>query len=360
MDWLRRYAEAVSSAFYGMVNKAQRKLGKRRFKLLIYAVVLINLLLIVDMIPEPRYITEADRIEESSIAASTSVIISDSASLPDDSGDDGSQQEVLSSRDDPAAVQNESSVPESDTEHENALKPLKAQVEEALSEFPGEWSAYCKNLNTGDWFTINEHPVYPASMIKLFALAACYQKIEDGEIDENEYYPTIYNMAAISNNQAFNQMVWTIGKTYITEWCHSHGLPNTAQYHGLQPSTNYEGLETSDKRNVTCVSDVGHILESIYRGECVSKYASEKMLDILMHQKWTSKIPFGLPNGTKFANKTGDTYDVTHDAAIVYSDGADYVLVLMCEQENTSHQLKYCFIQTSKLVYKFFNPGADY
>ena len=349
MYWLKRYAEAVSSAFYGMKRRLQKKLGKRRFTLLVYAVVLINLLLLVDMIPEPRYTVRSDEPVETIIPAS--VNITDDSSLPDTSVPDVSQ---------PESVTDESSLPDEESEHENAIKPLKTQVEAALEEFPGEWSVYCKNLNTGDWFTINEHPVYPASMIKLFALAACYQKIEDGEINEDEYYPTIYNMAAISNNQSFNQMVWTIGKTYITEWCHSHGLPNTAQYHGLQPSTNYEGLETSDKRNVTCVSDVGHILESIYRGECVSEYASEKMLDILRHQKWTSKIPFGLPNGTKFANKTGDTYDVTHDAAIVYSDGADYILVLMCEQENTSNQLKYCFIQTSKIVYKFFNPGVDY
>lgn len=355
MYWIRRYAEAVSSAFYGMMHKLEKKLGKLRFKMVICAVALFCLVLLADMIPEPRY-PAADKLEADSPAPSVSMTVSDSEQQSETPAANTNSMNDSEPTSVPAFAQDS----ESDTEHENALKPLKAQVEEKLEEFPGEWSVYCKNLNTGDWFTINEHPVYPASMIKLFALAACYQKIEDGEIDENEYYPTIYNMAAISNNQAFNQMVWTIGKTYITEWCHSHGLPNTAQYHGLQPSTNYEGLETSDKRNVTCVSDVGHILESIYRGECVSEYASKKMLDILMHQKWTSKIPFGLPNGTKFANKTGDTYDVTHDAAIVYSDGADYILVLMCEQENTSHQLKYCFIQTSKLVYQFLNPGVDY
>ena len=329
---LKEYFGMLAAAFIGLMKKLEKLFGRTRFIMLLLVILLLNLLFIIDLIPEPKY----ERKDDSSSSAPDAAVTIESTPLPDNSVSD-------------------SSADESGSDHENALKPLKTQVVEALAGFPGEWSCYCKNLNTNDWFTINEHPVYPASMIKLFALAACYQKIEDGELDEDKYYSTIYNMAAISNNQAFNQMVWTIGKTYITEWCHSHGLPNTAQYHGLQPSTNYEGLETSDERNVTCVSDVGHILESIYRGECVSKYASEKMLDILMHQKWTSKIPFGLPNGTKFANKTGDTYDVTHDAAIVYSDGADYILVLMCEQENTSGQLKYCFIQTSKLVYQFFN-----
>ena len=362
--------DSLITAVKSIAARLENRLGRMQFRLLLCVLVLFIALFISELIPEPQYIkkealSDTDVSQASSEADESSSVSADESSVNSETAADStsdSSTPVNSDTSDGAAasVSDVSSQPESEADHENALKPLKIQVEQKLSEFPGTWSVYCKNLNTNDWFTINEHPVYPASMIKMFAMAACYQKIEDGEIDENEYYPTIFSMAAISNNQAFNDMVWVIGKTYITEWCHSHGLPNTAQYHGLQPSTNYEGLETSDERNVTCASDAGHLLEQIYRGECVSKYASERMLSILEQQKWTGKIPSGLPWGTRYANKTGDTFDATHDAAIVFSDGADYILVLTCEEPDICFQLKYCFVQTSKLVYEFFNGPFEF
>ncbi len=264
---------------------------------------------------------------------------------------DSSEESIVS---EPAA---ESIVP-AETDHVNELKDLKKTLEDKFESFDGTWSCYLKNLNTGDWFEINNHPVYPASMIKLFALAACYQQIEDGKIQESDVYSTLYSMAAISNNQAFNMIVWKIGKTYINEWCQAHGYTGTGQYHGLQPSTNYEGLTTADRDNVTCCVDVGHILESIYRGECVSEYASQQMLNILFEQKYRGKLPSALPYGARAANKTGDTYNVSHDAAIIYSDGADYVLVVMEEIPDVAFEQHFRFFDISKTVYAYFNPGA--
>lgn len=287
--------------------------------------------------------------DSSSVADSVTVSEAETVSAPDVSDAVDTAPEVLSVAE---------SVPESEPDHINALKDLKQTLEEKFESFDGTWSCYLKNLNTGDWFEINNHTVYPASMIKLFALAACYQKIEDGYIKESDVYSTLYSMASISNNQAFNMIVWKIGKTYINEWCQEHGYTGTGQYHGLQPSTNYEGLTTADLDNKTCCVDVGHILESIYRGECVSEYASEQMLNLLFEQKYRGKLPAALPYGARAANKTGDTFNVSHDAAIIYSDGADYVLVVMGEIPDVAFQQHYRFFDISKTVYAYFNPGA--
>lgn len=235
------------------------------------------------------------------------------------------------------------------------LTALKDAMNAKIADYGGEWSVYLKNMNTGEFFCINDRDFYPASMIKLFAMGACYQQIQDGKISESDWYNTIYSMAALSNNNSFNQMIWTIGKDYLTKWCKSCGYTRTAQYHGLFPSDNGEGLETSDKKNVTCASDVGHMLESIYNGECVSKQASEKMLKILTEQHYRNKIPMGIPYGPKIANKTGDTDDVSHDAAIVYSGGADYVLVIMCDYPQHAALQGHRFIELSKTVYEYFN-----
>ena len=239
------------------------------------------------------------------------------------------------------------------------LDELKTQIENKITEYPGEWSVYIKNLNTGDHFTINDKQIYPASMIKLFALGASYEQIEQGLISENEYYTYLYGMTVMSNNNSFNQMIWTIGREYLTNWCHEHGYNRTYQYHGLEPSDNAAGLETSDKPNETCASDVGHMLEDIYNGKCVSKSASEKMLELLKQQHWVSKIPSGLPPMTPFANKTGDTTDYSHDAAIVYTDEADYVIVIMSENPGVASKHDHRFIELSRMTYEYFNGPVN-
>ena len=239
------------------------------------------------------------------------------------------------------------------------LDELKTQIENKIADYPGEWSVYIKNLNTGDHFTINDKQIYPASMIKLFALGASYEQIEQGLITENEYYTYLYGMTVMSNNNSFNQMIWTIGRDYLTKWCHDKGYTRTYQYHGLSPSDNAAGLETSNKPNETCASDVGHMLEDIYNGKCVSKSASEKMLELLKQQHWVSKIPSGLPPMTPFANKTGDTTDYSHDAAIVYTDAADYIIVIMSENPGVASKQDHRFIELSRMTYEYFNGPVN-
>ena len=55
------------------------------------------------------------------------------------------------------------------------------------------------------------------------------------------------------------------------------------------------------------------------------------------------------------ANKSGDTDDVSHDGAIVYSDGADYVLVIMCDYPQNASLQGHRFIELSKMAYEYFN-----
>ena len=52
------------------------------------------------------------------------------------------------------------------------------------------------------------------------------------------------------------------------------------------------------------------------------------MLDLLLKQTRRWKIPSGLPSGTKVANKTGETSQYQHDAAIVFGPKTDYVVCI--------------------------------
>ena len=79
------------------------------------------------------------------------------------------------------------------------------------------------------------------------------------------------------------------------------------------------------------------------------------MLNLLKQQTRRTKIPAGVPSGVTVANKTGETDDVTHDAAIVYSRGATYILCVMGDVPgygwNSAGNVK----NISRIVYQYFN-----
>ena len=130
------------------------------------------------------------------------------------------------------------------------------------------------------------------------------------------------------------------------------GYTETSVQHTLHPAASAQ--ESLGGRNMTSVKDCGTLLEKIYKGECVSKEASEEMLNLLSNQENTWKIPQGLPDGIKSANKTGETDQDQHDIAIVYGEKTTYILCVM--SENCPESTAVTNIQNiSKIVYNYLN-----
>lgn len=186
-------------------------------------------------------------------------------------------------------------------------------------------------------------------------MAAAYEKIDQGKLSESSVKSTINSMITVSSNDAFNTIVKKIGTSYINKWCKANGYTGTNQGHGLSPSSNNSGLTNGSGSNMTTVKDCGKLLESIYRGTCVSKSASKKMLKHLKGQQRRSKIPAGVPSGVTVANKTGETDDTTHDAAIVYSKGADYIICVMARCPGYAWSAASNITKLSRITYNYFN-----
>lgn len=257
-----------------------------------------------------------------------------------------------------AASAEETPTPEEEEPYDD-LSALEDIINEQMQCCGASWSVYVQDLDTGAELDIDPAWYYPASLIKIFALAACYEQIEEGYINEDYVYRELEDMIEVSDNYAFNDIVWQLGAYYITDWCQQNDYEDTVQCHGLYPAYNADGLQLDigSGFNCTTASDCGRLLASIYRGECVSEYASEQMMEILSKQENRSKIPAGLPEGVKVANKTGETEVECHDAAIVCSDGADYVLVVMIETYyDDAYSYEYNIAQLSQKVYEYFNP----
>ena len=115
---------------------------------------------------------------------------------------------------------------------------------------------------------------------------------------------------------------------------------------------NNVGIIQNDEngRNYTSAKDCERLLEGLYKKKCVNRTYSQEMVSLLKDQKITNKIPAGVSGGT-VTNKTGETDDVCHDAAIVYGKDADYILVVLCEAESQAYRQAGAVVDISRIVW---------
>ena len=237
---------------------------------------------------------------------------------------------------------------------------LKNELEMMIDGYSGTWSVYVKNIAQNEYLQINNVQHFSASLIKLYCGAAILDLIDSGELEETEYIDNLMHaMISISDNDAFNLLVMQCdtkshshinGRGVIQSYIDAHGYHDTTITSMLVP-TRYKA-PSSPGRNYTTAVDCGLLLEAIYKRQCVSKSASEQYLNLLSRQVNTSKIPAGLPAGTRCANKTGDTDEVQHDTAIVYSPNGVYIIcVLSSGSPNAINNIE----NISKTVYEYFN-----
>lgn len=254
------------------------------------------------------------------------------------------------------------------------METLEPKLTEMLKSYQGEWSAYVKNLDSGEEILINNQPMYSASLIKAFVLADSYKEMENVMANEGQKLKKeadspevkvkvddlICNMITVSDNESFNELVrlqsekndFKEGAEKINEYLKEEGYEDTSVQHTLAPSASPStGL---GGRNTTSVKDCGTLLERIYEGECVSEEASEEMLNILLQQEVDWKIPSGLSDDVKVANKTGETDTSQHDIAIVYGKKTTYIFCVMsqdCPEGTAIHNIR----DLSRVVYYHLN-----
>lgn len=250
---------------------------------------------------------------------------------------------------------------------------LKPQLENIVSGYQGNWSVYVKDLNENKEIVLNDQSLYSASLIKAFVMAKTYQDLETVKQNEAKKLNTsdmktaevklndlLWNMITVSDNESFNELVklqtdaldFKKGAEDINKYLEKEGYKETNVQHTLHPAASAQ--ETLGGRNMTSVKDCGALLEKIYNKKCVSKEASEEMLNLLKNQENTWKIPEGLPEGIVSANKTGETDQDQHDIAIVYGEKTTYILCIM--SENCPEGTAVTNIQKiSRLVYNYLN-----
>ncbi len=264
------------------------------------------------------------------------------------------------------------------TETPEALADLETEIDSILSQTDGIWSIHVKNLETGESLSMNNQRMYAASLIKLFVMEASYVYMDTLESNTSGYEiladgtqiavddqvdELLTAMIEQSDNESYNELVrlesdadsFSEGCQIINDYLETTEYEDTRLYHTLSPS-NTESESISDIKNHTSVEDCGALLEKIYNGTCVSEEASGEMLQLLLNQQSVSKIPEGVPEGIQVANKTGETDDSQHDAAIVFGEETDYILCIMSSECSDQSQAISVIQTISQTVYEYLNP----
>ena len=206
---------------------------------------------------------------------------------------------------------------------------LSSGVEELIASTSagGNWSVYAKNLKTNtNGVAYNTNKQMPsASVIKLFIAATAYDKAKNSlsyTVNEND----MREMITASDNDAANRIIDSLGGfAAVNHYASANGYSNTVLNRKF-------GITVYSKDNYTNANDVGSLLEKIYNN---SIPGAGNILGYMKNQQRRTKIPQGVPSGVQVANKTGElgsNYQngpVENDAAIVYKENANYILVIL-------------------------------
>lgn len=246
--------------------------------------------------------------------------------------------------------------------------PALAQVvRETIGAEAPRFAVVVKNMADGRGVTLApERTFYAASLFKTWVMLEAYHQREEGLLDFDEQYivspyyqasklnsfelspcsvvtasAVLQAMIRITDNVAANLLLDRVGGGNVNETLRNIGLITAAiPADGSLPAS---------------AGDMALLLEGIARGQAVSQQASEEMLALLATQTINDRLPALLPPGTTVAHKTGNWANANHDAGIVFSPGATYVIVVLTDY-GFGGGVSGRIARLSRAVYDYYNP----
>ena len=235
---------------------------------------------------------------------------------------------------------------------------LESQVQSKVSTFSGKVSFYAKNLQSGVSFGLRENdPVRTASTIKLAIMIECFFEVDAGSLkweepvkvteeekvagsgllqdltagDQLPLRDVMDLMIVVSDNTATNLILNRIGGNAVNARMAQLGLTQTrvmrkilTDHNDTKPHTN--GVTQEGAKPENAVWGIGRstpkemvmLLEKMFRGELVSKQASDEMLQVLKRQRDHNGMGRDMKD-TTIASKSGALDHLRSDVGIIYS-----------------------------------------
>ena len=222
---------------------------------------------------------------------------------------------------------------------------LEAVIRKVLGSELERYGVVVRNLTDGTEVSIQPEKVfYAASLYKLAVLYEVYRQERAGRLSFSEplevtpesaewdlgtlallgwsvgsvitVAQAVEAMVTVSDNTSAVLLSGLVGWSSIDEGLRELGLRSTRVNDPTLPVT---------------AADLARLLDRIACGAAVDEQASREMIGLLARQRVRDRLPALLPEGTVVAHKTGNWTDATHDAGIVFSPRATYVIVVLSE-----------------------------
>ena len=240
-------------------------------------------------------------------------------------------------------------------------------VSDSIGAQSAHFSVVVKKLDDGSGVSINPGRLfYPASLFKVWVMLEAYHQRDAGLLDFAERYvvssyyeglrlnegelgacsevtadQALHAMIGVSDNVAANMLYDRVGYSNVNEMLRQLGLGYSGLFTGGDLQTTANGMAT--------------LFEAIGSGQAVSPRASEEMVAVLQGNVINDRIPALLPPETPVAHKTGNWSNATHDAGIVYSPHAVYVIVVLTDYGYSDGGADR-IARLSKAVFDYYNP----
>lgn len=236
---------------------------------------------------------------------------------------------------------------------------LEARIKAELTSYNGKMSIYVNDFS-GNKIEINSNEKFEtASSIKSFILLDLFKQVEDGTKSLNEklvYTKKNYVngsgviqsldegvemnavnfaklMIIVSDNIATNIIIDYLGLEHINKTIQQFGFKDTVLHNKID-FEKYRKLGTSTPK------DYGRFFELVAKGELISVYASNQMLNIFKMQHYNSMIVRDFPQYyldsedtgddelISVASKSGSMNACRNDGGVVFTPYGKYVIVL--------------------------------
>jgi beta-lactamase class A len=133
-------------------------------------------------------------------------------------------------------------------------------------------------------------------------------------------------MVSRSDNVATNLLIDAVGRDVATEYARALGLRATAIRRKLSGAVPLIDDPAATGRNAHPAADAARLFRLIATDAIPG---ARRLHALLAEQRWNDKLSPGLRPGDRFAHKTGETDEVSHDGGILdTAEGARYVVVV--------------------------------
>ena len=238
---------------------------------------------------------------------------------------------------------------------------LQATIEALLSGEQGAFAVVAMDLSTGRGAAVNADEVfYAASLFKLSVMYEVLNQAEQGivALDESLTLTPYYESFGLGPRATLLCERFSVREALVAMISFSDNavavlLQDLVGAGNINASL--EALGASETRLLeedlpVTAADIALFLDAIASGSAVSEAASAMMVELMLGERFDNGLKAALPPRAVVAHKTGNWYNATHEAAIVYAPGVSYLLVVLTDRDHETWVIE----AVSRAVYAYF------